>query len=76
MVFDYFIFWLKYDWGKVCIGKIASASAADVEICEVKSECRLSKTKTIIEWFRRFTNGETSLEDQPRSGRLLIDYEH
>ena len=38
------------------------------EICEVECECTVSKTRA-IEWCRLFNNGETSLEDQPRSGR-------
>ena len=43
---------------------------AVVEICEMEGgECTMNK-KTIIEWlFRRFNNAETSLKDQPRSGR-------
>ena len=45
------------------------AKAADVsEICEVECECTVSKTRA-IEWCRLFNNGETSLEDQSRSGR-------
>ena len=33
----------------------------------VDGECTMSKTKP-IEWFRRFNNSETSLDDQKRSG--------
>ena len=46
-----------------------STKATDiVEICKVEGECTVSKTR-VIEWYRLFNNGETSLEDQPRSGR-------
>ena len=44
-------------------------AAAVVEICKEVGECTVSEI-TAIEWFRRFNNGETILEDQPRSGRL------
>ena len=57
---------------------MSDRAAALVEICEVEGgECTVIKT-TPIEWlFRRFdNNGEPSIEDQPRSGRLLIDNEH
>ena len=49
---------------------MSARGAAVVEIWELEGgECTVSKT-TAIEWlFRRFNNGETSLEDQPRSGR-------
>ena len=48
-------------------------AAAVAEICEVESgECTESKTTAAIEWLfrRRFSNGETSLEDEPFSGLL------
>ena len=45
-----------------------SARAAVAEICDVEGEGMVSKT-TAIDWFKRFNNGETSLADQPRSGR-------
>ena len=46
--------------------KRMSARAAAVEICQVEGERTGSKI-TAIEWlFRRISNGETSLQDQPR----------
>ncbi|KAJ8953850.1 hypothetical protein NQ318_006701 [Aromia moschata] len=38
------------------------------EICEVEGEEMVSET-TAADWFKRFNNGRTSLEEQPRSGR-------
>ena len=52
---------LRHYWEKM------SASAAVIEMCEMEGGCKVSKATT-IEWFRRFNNGETSLEDQPMSG--------
>ena len=47
---------------------MSARAAAVVEICEMEGgECTVSKT-TAIKWlFRRFNNGETSLEDQLKS---------
>ena len=39
------------------------ARAEAVEVCKVEGEGRVSEF-TVIEWFKRFNNGETSLEDQ------------
>ena len=49
-----------------------SARAAVAEICDVEGKGMVSKT-TAIDWFKRFSNGETGLANQPRSP---IDREH
>ena len=45
------------------------ARAAAVEICEMEGECRAGKIISVVEWFRRFSNCETSFEGQKSSGR-------
>ena len=56
--------------------KRMSARAVALEISKVEGECMVSKTTAIEQLFKRFNNGEPSLEDQARSSRLLIDHEH
>ena len=47
---------------------MSARAAAAIEIFEVEGgECTVSKTTT-IDWYKRLDNGETSLEDFPRSG--------
>ena len=45
-----------------------SAKAAAEQICDVEGEGTVHRNTAAI-WFKRFTNGDTSLEDKPRSGR-------
>ena len=45
-----------------------STRAAAEEICAVEGEGVVKKT-TAAEWFKRFNEGDTSLQDKPRSGR-------
>lgn len=45
-----------------------STRAAAEEICAVEGEGVVNKT-TAAEWFKRFNEGDTSLQDKPRSGR-------
>ena len=52
-----------------------STRAAAEEICAVEGEGVINKTKA-AEWFKRFNEGDTSLEDKPRSGRpSMVDNE-
>lgn len=54
---------LRFFWKKGL-----SAAAATREICEVEGEEAVNKM-TASRWFRRLADGDTSLEDKPRSGR-------
>ena len=76
-------FRLKYDWRKICSSRTlksllekmmsAARAAAVVEICKVEGG-KYTAIKTIaIEWFRRFNNGEATLEVQLKSGRPSTD---
>ena len=50
--------------------RMNSRAAPVVKICEMEGgECRVSKPAEIKWIFRRFKTGETSLEDEPMSGR-------
>ena len=49
------------------LGKSAAETIAMLKTAY--GDAALSKTK-VYEWFSRFKNGEMSIEDQPRSGRL------
>ena len=51
--------------------KRVSVRTAAIEICEVEGKYKVAKT-IAIERFRRFNNSGSSLEDQPRSGQLLL----
>jgi transposase len=44
------------------------AIEAAKKICEVEGEGVISN-RTAQNWFERFNDGDTSLEDEPRSGR-------
>lgn len=54
---------LRFFWKKGL-----TAAAATREICEVEGKDVINKT-TAQRWFQRFSDGDTSLEDKPRSGR-------
>ena len=54
---------LRHYWKK----GLKAASAAQ-EICDVEGEDTVS-THMAQRWFKRFSEGNTSVEDQPRSGR-------
>ena len=54
---------LKFFWKKGL-----SARAAAREICSVEGEGSVSNP-TASAWFKKFNTGDTSIEDQPRSGR-------
>ena len=54
---------LRHYWKK---GR--SVRAAVKEICDVEGVGAVSKS-TANNWFRRFQNGDTDLEDRPRTGR-------
>ena len=45
-----------------------SAKATAEQICDVDCEGTVHRNTTAV-WFKRFTNGDTSLEDNPRSGQ-------
>ena len=47
-----------------------SIRAATNEICKIEGVGSVSKS-TAGEWYKCFNEGDTSLEDKPRSGRLL-----
>jgi histone-lysine N-methyltransferase SETMAR len=47
-----------------------SATAATEQICQIEGESVLNRT-TAHRWFTRFNDGDTSLEDKPRSGRPI-----
>ena len=57
---------LRHYWKK---GFSAKASAE--EICAVEGESVVHRN-TAAFWFRRFNSGNTSLEDEPRSGRPSV----
>jgi [histone H3]-lysine36 N-dimethyltransferase SETMAR len=48
-----------------------NAAAAAREICEVEGEGMVSVRVSQL-WFKRFSSGDVSLEDQPRSGRPSV----
>ena len=48
-----------------------SARATTKKICEIEGPGIVSKT-TAAEWFKRFNEGDTSLEDKSRSGRPSV----
>ena len=54
---------LRHHWRKGL-----NAKAATEQICEIEGAGVLDKTTT-QRWFKRFNDGDTSLEDKPRSGR-------
>ena len=54
---------LKFFWKKGL-----SARAAAREICSEEGEGSVSNP-TASAWFKKFNTGDTSIEDQPRSGR-------
>ena len=54
---------LKFFWKKGL-----SARAAARKICSVEGEGSVSNP-TASAWFKKFNTGDTSIEDQPRSGR-------
>lgn len=61
---------LKHYWKKGL-----SPAAATREICAIEGEGFVSET-TARKWFNRFNDGDTSLQDQPRSGRpSMVDSE-
>ena len=51
-----------------CWKKGQSARAAAKEICDVEGEGAMSKS-TAASWFKRFQDGDMSVEDRPHTGR-------
>lgn len=49
-----------------------SAKAASEEICAVEGPDTINRS-TASRWFKRFSSGDLSLEEQPRSGRPKLD---
>jgi transposase len=53
----------------------SKATEAAKKICEMEGEGVISNC-TAQNWFRRFSDGDTSLEDEPRSGSpVTVDSE-
>lgn len=48
-----------------------SAKAAAEEICAVEGEGLVHRNTAAL-WFKRFKSGDTSLQDEPRSGRPSV----